>query len=154
LDRRALPAPERASTATLAPRTPTEAQLAAIWQEVLGLDSVGVSDNFFALGGDSILSLQVVSRARAVGYALSPKDLFRHQTLAALAAVAQPLATTAFDPGPVTGAVPLTPIQAEFFATDIPARHHWNQSVLLASPGPLDTDALAAALRALLAQHD
>ncbi|MBM4200177.1 MAG: AMP-binding protein, partial [Gammaproteobacteria bacterium] len=154
LDRRALPAPERASPETLAPRTPTEAQLAAIWQEVLGLDSVGVSDNFFELGGDSILSLQVVSRARAVGYALSPKDLFRHQTLAALAAVARPLATTAFDPGPVTGAVPLTPIQAEFFATDIPARHHWNQSVLLASPGPLDTDALAAALRALLAQHD
>ncbi|MGY6217860.1 condensation domain-containing protein, partial [Methylolobus aquaticus] len=153
VDRAALPAPERERVTTVAPRTTTETQLAAIWQAVLGLETVGVSDNFFALGGDSILSLQVVSRARAAGYALSPKDLFRHQTLAALAAVAQPLATTAFDPGPVTGAVPLTPIQAEFFATAIPARHHWNQSLLLQPKNPLQADALAAALDDLQAHH-
>ena len=72
----------------LAPRTEAERILAEIWCAVLGVDRVGVEDNFFELGGDSILSIQVVSRARQAGLNLTPRDLFRHPTVAALAASA------------------------------------------------------------------
>jgi len=86
LDRRALPAPERASPETLAPRTPTEAQLAAIWQEVLGLDSVGVSDNFFELGGHSLLAMRLVARIReAFGVDIAVPRIFEVADLADLA---------------------------------------------------------------------
>ncbi|WP_231883599.1 condensation domain-containing protein, partial [Methylomonas koyamae] len=134
-------------------------QLATIWQEVLGLEDIGVEDNFFELGGDSIISLQVVSRARQAGMALSPKDIFSHQTVAALAR----LAAVVLAPGrtdstytlAIAGVdVPLTPIQAEFFATEIPQRQHWNQSVLLQTEQALDAQALEQALRQLLQHHD
>ncbi|MGY6217851.1 phosphopantetheine-binding protein, partial [Methylolobus aquaticus] len=76
----------RASTATLAPRTPTEAQLAAIWQEVLNLDSVGVSDNFFALGGHSLLAMKLVARIReAFGVDIAVPRVFEVADLAELA---------------------------------------------------------------------
>src|SRR6185312_3757306 len=87
-DRRALPAPAvqaDSGTEYVAPQSGTEEQLAAIWAEVLGTGRVGAHDNFFALGGDSILSIQIVSRARAAGIALSTKDVFRYQTVAELA---------------------------------------------------------------------
>ncbi|WP_037729553.1 phosphopantetheine-binding protein, partial [Streptomyces scopuliridis] len=66
LDRRSLPAPEfvAAESAYTAPRTEAERILCGVWAEVLGLSRVGIEDNFFDLGGDSIISLQVVSRAR------------------------------------------------------------------------------------------
>ncbi len=89
IDRQALPEPDHvAAKGWTAARTPTEAQLAAVWAEVLGLDRVGVHDNFFELGGDSILSLQVISRAKAQGLPLTPRHLFQHQTIAELAEAA------------------------------------------------------------------
>ncbi|EIC30042.1 non-ribosomal peptide synthetase [Methylomicrobium album] len=158
LDRKALPEPERAVRTALAPRNDTERRLARIWQEVLGLDAVGIEDNFFELGGDSIVSLQVVSRVRQAGWHLSPKDIFRHQTVVALAQViaAQPQAADAVsETGDMAeGEAPFTPIQAEFFATDIPQRGHWNQSVLLATGQALHIPALAEALRRLTEHHD
>ena len=93
LDRAALPDPEQLSAAALttyvAPRNRTEEILAAIWQTVLQVERVGVHDNFFALGGDSIRTLQVIARANRQGVKLTPKQLFEHQTVAAAAAVAQ-----------------------------------------------------------------
>lgn len=162
VDRRALPEPTVTATGALMPETETEKQLAQIWCEVLGLKNIGRRDNFFALGGDSIISLQVVSRARRAGLALSPKDLFQHQTIETLARAARPLQSlrllrpeqSAADSGAVEGDVPLTPIQEDFFATAIPARHHWNQSVLLAVSQPLVPERLAQALQHLLLHHD
>src|SRR5438309_4467390 len=118
LDRRALPAPEVGAVAGagyVAPRTDAEWTLAGIWAEVLGVDQVGVEDNFFELGGDSILSIQVVSRARAAGLDLTPRDIFRHQTVASLASTVAEVAPGTAVQGPVTGALPLTPIQRWFF---------------------------------------
>ncbi|MBL1266032.1 non-ribosomal peptide synthetase [Candidatus Methylomicrobium oryzae] len=158
LDRKALPEPERVVRARVEPRNDTERRLAQIWQEVLGLEAVGIEENFFELGGDSIISLQVVSRARQAGWHLSPKDIFRHQTVAALAQAVEALPQAAEaldkDDDAAEGDVPLTPIQAEFFATDIPRRGHWNQSVLLASGQALHVPALAEALRRLTQHHD
>jgi aryl carrier-like protein len=87
LDRRALPVPEAHGTpASAAPTTPEEVALADLWAEVLGLDRVGVDDDFFTLGGDSIRILRLCARAREVGIALTPRDLFENPTIAGLAA--------------------------------------------------------------------
>src|SRR5690348_16982182 len=83
LDRAALPAPAPAlpevDVEHVAPGTPTERALAEIWAEVLGVESVGIKNNFFALGGDSIRSIQAVSRARRRGLELTVEQLFRNQ---------------------------------------------------------------------------
>ena len=71
------------------PLTALGTQIAGIWTQVLGVDVVGLHDNFFELGGDSILSIQIVARANDAGLRLTVKDLFRHQTVAELAAVAE-----------------------------------------------------------------
>ena len=156
LDRSALPAPEerRAEAARVLPRTPTEITLLAIWQEVLCQKSIGVTDNFFQVGGDSILSIQIVSRAREAGLQITPKLLFQHQTVAELANVARPLGTTQAEQGIVTGSVPLTPIQRRFFAQEWSEPHHYNQAVLLELHATADADWLAEALRHLLVHHD
>lgn len=90
INRQALPAPEEgASPSTITfqpPNTPLEEQLAAIWEEVLNRKSIGIHANFFEIGGDSLLSIQVVSRARKQGIELAPNQLFQHQTIAELAA--------------------------------------------------------------------
>ncbi|MGZ7457996.1 non-ribosomal peptide synthase/polyketide synthase [Pseudomonas sp. Ma2-10] len=90
LDRQGLPAPEttRQNPDQVAAASPAEALLVQIWQQLLGLESVGVTENFFELGGDSIISLQAVSRAGQRGLVFSPKQLFEQQTIRALAVVA------------------------------------------------------------------
>src|SRR5207302_3874806 len=112
LDRRALPAPVvRGSVEGRGPRTPQEEILCGLFAEVLGLGRVGIDDNFFELGGDSIVSIQLVSRARKAGLAISPRAVFQHQTVAALAAVAVATQEAASDLRDVaTGPLPLTPI--------------------------------------------
>ena len=89
VDRRALPAPRErrsgSSSAHVAPRNLVEEVLAAIWAEVLGIERVGVTDNFFQLGGDSILTITVLAKARERGFGLSPQDFFRFPTLGDMA---------------------------------------------------------------------
>ncbi|MFQ6142325.1 non-ribosomal peptide synthase/polyketide synthase [Streptomyces seoulensis] len=155
-DRRALPAPGPAQTAGetgTAPRTPTEQRIARIWSDVLGVEGIGAHDNFFALGGDSILSMQVVSRLRRDGLHLATRDLFTHQTVAELATVVTDAPRRA-DTGPATGEVPLTPIQEWFLTTPRAAHHHFNQSALLELGTAPDPEALRRALDALLDHHD
>ncbi|MGH4024646.1 MAG: amino acid adenylation domain-containing protein [Pseudonocardiaceae bacterium] len=157
VDRRSLPDPGPAPELEgryVAPTGPTETALAEIWADVLGLERVGVADNFFELGGDSILSIQVVARARQAGLRLVTKDLFRHQTIAALAPVVTVAQVSAEERAEVVGAVPLTPIQHWFFEADRANPHHFNQSHLVELTEELDESALQRALEALLAQHD
>ncbi|RZT39144.1 non-ribosomal peptide synthetase [Cupriavidus agavae] len=155
LDRRALPAPAFGSAqAFVAPEGEPETTLAAIWTDVLGVPRVGRADNFFELGGDSILSLQIVARARAAGWVLTPRQLFERQTLSDLAAVAVPVEVGASSDDVPHGAVPLLPIQADFFDQPMARRHHWNQSVLLDCRDGLDADSLRLALRDIVTHHD
>ncbi|OLF16235.1 non-ribosomal peptide synthetase [Actinophytocola xanthii] len=155
VDRRALPEPDLtpAETEFVAPRTPVETTLARVWSDVLGVDRVGITDNFFALGGDSILSVQVVARARRHGLYLSTKDLFNARTIAELAEVVA-VESGVEDRAEVTGAVPLTPIQHWFFSSGRTNPHHFNQAHHVELPGEPDPAALRAALDALLAHHD
>ncbi|EID14477.1 linear gramicidin synthetase subunit D, partial [Mycobacterium xenopi RIVM700367] len=109
LDTRALPAPEYSTGNYRAPATPTEEILAGIYAQVLALERVSVDDSFFDLGGDSILSMQVVARARTVGLQLRPRDIFVEQTVARLARVAKAVdAASPSDDG--VGQLPPTPI--------------------------------------------
>jgi amino acid adenylation domain-containing protein/non-ribosomal peptide synthase protein (TIGR01720 family) len=157
VDRRALPAPDRErrddGSGFVAPRTPAEETLAAIWAEVLGLERVGVTDNFFELGGDSILSIQIVSRAGQAGLPLTPKQIFEHQTIGALAAAGAGPAVAA-EQGPVEGEAPLTPIQRWFFEAPGPEPHHWNQALLFELHEPFAPPVLERALGLLLEHHD
>ncbi|TWP50722.1 amino acid adenylation domain-containing protein [Lentzea tibetensis] len=156
VDRRALPVPDLSALRTagyVAPRTPVEESLAGLWADVLGVDRVGIEDNFFSLGGDSILSIQVVARARKIGLRLATKDLFLHQTIAELSGHVTVSDDTG-DRAEVVGDVPLTPIQQWFFHSDRRSPHHFNQSHLVELTGTPDVPALRAALAALVAHHD
>ena len=156
LDRRALPQPDpEANRQTyVAPRNELESTLASIWCAVLNVQQVGLDDNFFELGGDSILSIQVVSRARQAGIHFSPRDLFQHQTVQTLAAVATRSEQITAEQGVLTGPSGLTPIQHWFFDTEIPNRQHWNQALVLKPLQLLEPHRLEQALLAVLEHHD
>ncbi|WP_179178636.1 non-ribosomal peptide synthetase [Pseudomonas sivasensis] len=156
LDRRALPQPDPEANRQqyVAPRNELESTLAAIWCAVLNVQQVGLDDNFFELGGDSILSIQVVSRARQAGIHFSPRDLFQHQTVQTLAAVATRSEQVTAEQGVLTGSSGLTPIQHWFFDTDVPARQHWNQALVLKPLQLLEPHRLEQALLAVLEHHD
>ncbi|WP_239378296.1 condensation domain-containing protein, partial [Pseudomonas aeruginosa] len=155
LDRKALPRPQAAAGQThVAPQNEMERRIAAVWADVLKLEEVGATDNFFALGGDSIVSIQVVSRCRAAGIQFTPKDLFQQQTVQGLARVARVGAAVQMEQGPVSGETVLLPFQRLFFEQPIPNRQHWNQSLLLKPREALNAKALEAALQALVEHHD
>jgi amino acid adenylation domain-containing protein/non-ribosomal peptide synthase protein (TIGR01720 family) len=137
----------------VAPRTPTEEKLAAIWSEILKVEKIGIHDNFFELGGDSILSIQIISRANRAGIQISPKQLFKYQTVAELAAVAGITHSIKAEQGLVTGQVLPTPIQQWFFEQKLSEPHYFNQSVLLEVP-PLHKEQLQQVVQQLLLHHD
>jgi len=159
VDRERLPEPET-SRPSLAgtyvePRTEAERVLARIWSEVLGVKELGVNDNFFELGGDSILTLQIITRAHQAGLQLTAKQVFDHQTVAELAAVAESAPQlTAAAQGELTGPVELTPIQHWFFEQELAEPNHFNMSVIVSIEQGLNVDALRNALAAVLRHHD
>ena len=157
INRTSLPAPDRTRTAEhsfVAATTPREKLLAEVWQAVLGLEQVGIHDNFFEVGGDSILSIQIVSRANQRGMPLSPKHIFQHQTIAELAALPIEATASSAEQGLVTGPVPLTPIQHWFFDQQLAAPDHWNQAMLFETHQPLDPTLLQQALAHVMQHHD
>ncbi|MFI5567669.1 amino acid adenylation domain-containing protein, partial [Streptomyces sp. NPDC051740] len=171
LDRAALPAPSFTSRGG-APRTAAETRLCDLFAEVLGVERAGVDDSFFDLGGDSVLALRLVSRARRANLALTARDVFVHRTVEALAAVARPTADTGtytlpeplprhelalVDAPPGARVLPLTPLQEgllfhSVFDEDQPDLY--TVQAVLELGGPLDTTALRAAAATLLHRHD
>ncbi|MDO0928857.1 amino acid adenylation domain-containing protein [Streptomyces sp. TG1A-8] len=157
IDTKALPAPDHhrphLDTTYTAPRTDTERTLASVWGDILGIDTVGVHDNFFELGGDSIISIQMIAKAKKFGVHLTPRMIFKHQTIAEIAVHAGATTLVDAEQGRVVGEVPLTPIQHWFFEKDLPAFDHFNQAELLATDG-LDPEVLRQALSDLIEHHD
>ncbi len=157
LDRQRLPLPNWGGQAVLsyeAPQNPLEMALTQIWQQLLAIERIGRHDNFFALGGDSILSIQVVSRARQAGIVITPKQLFERPTVFELAAIAETASHAVAEQGLVTGPVALTPIQHWFFERGLSNPHHWNQALMLRVKPELTPALFEAALHKLLVQHD
>ncbi|MGI5208662.1 amino acid adenylation domain-containing protein [Spirillospora sp. CA-108201] len=162
LDRKALPAPDLAArVSSRTPRTPREETLARLFAEVLGLERVGIDDGFFDLGGDSIIAIQLVSRARQSGLVITPREVFQHQTVEELAATARPVGEDeeieAEAPGAGVGPVPLTPVVAwlrDRVDGDASLIGGFHQAMLLRTPPGLGAERLTAALRTLLDHHD
>lgn len=157
VDRQALPSPDPVQLDTpiyVAPRTPVEITLAEIWSKLLGLSQVGIHDNFFAVGGDSILSIQMIARAHQMGVRLTPKLIYQYPTIAELATVADTASNIQAAQGLVTGLVPLTPIQHWFFEQTTCDHHHWNQAVLLEPQELLDPQVLQQSFQHLMQHHD
>jgi amino acid adenylation domain-containing protein/non-ribosomal peptide synthase protein (TIGR01720 family) len=115
VDRRALPAPDRATAAReyAPPRDDKERFFCELWQELLALERVGINDDFFELGGDSLLVIRVVTKANKAAMGITTKQVFQHRTVAELAAVAGTLEILA-EQDPVTGPLPWTPAQLHF----------------------------------------
>ncbi|MEK8104454.1 condensation domain-containing protein [Micromonospora sp. M12] len=152
LDRRALPKPQLSRTASRTPRDEREAELCRIFAELVGRSEVGIDDSFFDLGGDSITSIQLVARSRKAGVVFSPRDVFEHKTVAALAAVAGSQARpVAVDVG--VGEVPLTPIM--HWLRDLGGSSDgFHQHRLVTLPEPTTSAQLRSALAALTTTHD
>ncbi len=136
------------------PLPEAEERIRAIWEEVLGRSNIERHDNFFEVGGDSILSIRVVARCREQGLSFTPKQMFQHPTIAEIARVAQRTTSAAADAAPLVGEVPLGPIQEWFFEQDFPTPHHWNQSVVLESKRPVETATLQRIMQILQTHHD
>ncbi|MFI9050849.1 amino acid adenylation domain-containing protein [Streptomyces sp. NPDC053427] len=179
VDRAALPAPEAATAGPAPadlPTTDTQRRLAGIFAELLGLEAVGLDDGFFDLGGDSILSIQLVARSRRAGLPLTSKEVFRSGTVRALAelidaagradekpeegpraatdATAEARTGASAEAGPSAGPAPLTPVQHWFFDAYRTAPQHYNMSVLLELAPDADLGALTRAVEAVTARHE
>jgi amino acid adenylation domain-containing protein/non-ribosomal peptide synthase protein (TIGR01720 family) len=158
LDRRVLPEPAVSNDDNyVAPRNAVEEQLCAVWQSVLGLDSVGIDDNFFRIGGDSIVSIQLVSRLRQAGFSLQVKSIFDAPTvkqLTCLLETPQGEIRIETEPGSLAGSFSLLPIQQWFFEKELANPNHWNQAFMISIPDEIRHDEINDALGALVAQHD
>lgn len=137
-----------------APRTEEERKILEVWLTLFGSKQIGIDDNFFDLGGDSIVALQAVARLRQAGLAVSTRDIFQAQTIAEIAKLggARSLPTLTLGTSP-RAALPLSPIQHWFFELDLDSRDHWNQSVLLTTRAPLDFLRLRDALGVVGRKH-
>ncbi|MFE6158654.1 amino acid adenylation domain-containing protein [Streptomyces sp. NPDC056486] len=157
LDRAALPVPEFTGETYRAPSSAREEVLAAVYAEVLGLDRVGVDDDFFAVGGDSIRSIQVVSRARAQGVEVTPREIFQCRTVAELASVVGERtgeATTLQElEGGGVGRMPLTPI-ARYLTELGGGIGRFAMSAVVDLPDGIDEDGVVSTLAAVLDRHD
>ncbi|MFF0463127.1 amino acid adenylation domain-containing protein [Streptomyces mexicanus] len=180
LDRRALPAPGRAATAVgehVAARDDDERAMAAVWAEVLGLDTVGVHDNFFDLGGDSLRAVALVGALRGAGWETSVRDVFEHRTVARLRAAVPrtggagqdaftpvapfaliSAADRALLPADVTDAYPLSRIQAgmliEMHGGSGENRYHNITSFRIRDDLPFDPEAFRRATDLITERHE
>lgn len=187
IDRAALPDPEQAQTsqinAYVAPRNDIEATLAQIWADVLHLDRVGIHDNFFSIGGDSILCLQIVAKAHRAGVKVSPKLVFQHHTVAAIVDAlgeaepvpsaptskeeeAEPFALAGIDPEQVQNVIamrggeledlyPASPIQQGMLFHSLSGREDgsYHNQVVYAFTQGLDPEAFARAWQHAVDRH-
>ncbi|MEU9136993.1 amino acid adenylation domain-containing protein [Streptomyces sp. NPDC048404] len=158
LDRAALPEPQFTGTQYRAPRTDTERVLAEVYADVLGAGQVGVDDDFFTGGGDSIRSIQVVARAKTRGVVVTTREIFEHRTVARLAELVEDRAdeervSLAELPGAGVGWAPLPPTAAHVLALGGPVGR-FCMSALLTLPQDIDRAGLTATLQAVLDRHD
>ncbi|MFD7622531.1 amino acid adenylation domain-containing protein, partial [Streptomyces sp. NPDC059802] len=178
LDVRALPAPDEAALAATqeftAPRTDGERRMAQVWQDILGVDRVGVEENFFNLGGDSIRAVALVGALRTAGFHVTVGDVFTHRTIARLAAAgagrtgdelryAEPFSLISAEdrallPDTVTDAYPLSQLQTGMLVEQLSASgtgtYHHTTSFDIKDGHPFDPAALHEAAQIVTARHE
>jgi amino acid adenylation domain-containing protein/non-ribosomal peptide synthase protein (TIGR01720 family) len=159
IDRQNLPDPEKAALKSdveyAAPGNSIEMKLVEIWQHVLEREHIGINDDFFVIGGDSIRAIQIASRMNQAGYKLDVANIFQYPTISELAPKVKTGEKSAAQDA-VTGIVPLTPGQRTFFARSN-ARikpHHFNRAVLLYSREEIDEDGVKGVFTKIQEHHD
>jgi amino acid adenylation domain-containing protein/non-ribosomal peptide synthase protein (TIGR01720 family)/FkbM family methyltransferase len=141
------------SAAYVAPRNAIERCLVEVYEDVLKKHPIGIKEDFFMLGGDSIKSIQLVARLKQKGYTLTIRDVLTCPVIEALSDRVK-LSMRVPEQGVVTGAIPLGPIQAAFLQDSNIDKHHFNQSVLLQSKEPLDVTGLKQVFDKIVTHHD
>ncbi|MCM3007886.1 amino acid adenylation domain-containing protein [Bacillus subtilis] len=155
VNRKALSAPDENSQTKatyIAPRTSIEQALVTLWEAVLGVKEIGVLDNFYDLGGDSIKSIQVSSKLFQAGYKVEMKHLLKYPTIAQLSQHVQSITSVA-EQGEITGTAPLTPIQLWFFKENL-VNHYFNQAMMLYRRERFDTLILEQVMTQIIRHHD
>ena len=129
----------------------------SIWSELLGVTRISIYDNFFKLGGDSIISIQLIAKSRQKGIYITIKDIFNQPTIKDLALIAQKnknISIICPSQEIVSGDIPLTPIQHWFFEQNFPQENHYNQSIILKINKKLSPKVIKKAFQFLLNHHD
>jgi amino acid adenylation domain-containing protein/non-ribosomal peptide synthase protein (TIGR01720 family) len=155
VNKKALPNPSMRSDSNnyVVPVSELEQTLASVWESVLGVKRVGLHDNFFKLGGDSIKGIQVCSRLYNLGYKLDMKVLFRHATISEVIPYLQKL-DRLIDQRAISGPMELMPIQSWFFEQQFWDKHHWNQAIMLHNPNGFDESNVGKAFEGIIVHHD
>ncbi len=155
LDRKALPKPNKVLVRKtyVPPENNTQMVLCKIWGDVLGIDRVGTSDNFFEIGGDSIKALQILARLYQHGLQFTIKNLFKYPTVKELSTQVKSVACETYKAFEA-GELPLTPIQKLFFEKSGEQNHHFNQAVMVFNKDVFSAEALKAALNEIIKHHD
>ena len=156
LDRKALPEPDGSISTGVeyeAPTNETEEKLAGIWQEVLGVERVGINDSFFELGGDSIKAIQVSSKLHAYGMRLEIKEIFTNPRIKELVKQLK-VSDKKVDQGMVEGEIPLTPVQKWFFKQKLKYENHFNQAVMIYRKEGFEEGAVKEAFHHIVKHHD
>jgi amino acid adenylation domain-containing protein/non-ribosomal peptide synthase protein (TIGR01720 family) len=157
IDRKSLPDPGRIELESgveyLAPRSEVEKILVEILQGVLGREGIGINDNFFEIGGDSIKTVQAAARLRKTGYEIQVRDIFENPQISGLAPFVRKLERIP-DQGVISGRVPLTPVQHWFFKSQTRDNHHFNQAVMLYSQEGFEEEAVRTVFLKLQEYHD
>ncbi|WP_018690923.1 non-ribosomal peptide synthetase [Algicola sagamiensis] len=158
LNRAALPEPNFSNQQSYtAPRNAIETQLCEIWQNILGLEQVGIEDNFFQIGGDSIISIQLVNQLRQHGFMLQVKAIFEAPTIAKLAKYLEQQSESIrinAEQGILSGIFDLLPIQQWFFEENFNQPNHWNQAFMVTLPETITMTSIEKALTDLALHHD
>lgn len=142
------------STEYVAPSSPEEKLLAAIWQETLGIAKIGVNDNFFELGGESLLGVKIVVKAKKMGLLVDPKKMFATPTIAQIAQSLNKSPAIVVEQGLVTGDAVCAPVQQQFLDTAWADGDRWNVGLLVDAAKPVAPEAWNAIVAALVSHHD
>ncbi|MGH1441603.1 MAG: condensation domain-containing protein, partial [Cellvibrionaceae bacterium] len=155
LDRKGLPPIEVVSKDDyVGARSSDEVMMVGIWEDLLGVRPIGLTANFFELGGDSIKAIQLMSRSKQQGYYFKVKDVFKHPSISGLLSVLGDREEVHVEKGILKGWYDLLPIQVRFMESSHRAEHHYNQSVLLSLDKRIDSALLSDRITILMDHHD
>jgi len=157
VDKKALPVPDKSllSSGYVAPVTEEERFLSKIWEDILKCGSVGINDNFFSLGGDSIMAIQAVARAREAGINISAGQLQAYPTISELLSLENVLSLKKKEEDKLlTGELPLIPIEEWFFELEFERLNHFNQAFLFVMKEEGKIEIIEKTLNILQHHHD
>ncbi|WP_179195257.1 phosphopantetheine-binding protein, partial [Bacillus wiedmannii] len=136
------------------PRDEIELCVARVFEEILGIERIGIDDSFFELGGDSIKAIRIVSKLRENGYGTDVRNILQNKTIRKICLGISKARNIIIDQSEVTGVAALTPIQIDFFNSQLEKPNHFNQSFMLESSERVNEEHLNKAITAIVEHHD